>query len=353
MKQWITAQDGLKNLKLEDHTAPQPADLRDGEVLVKISHVSLNYRDVEVCNGTYGHHDSIQDRVRIVPCSDMCGTIVMSKTSKFKTGDRVMSTFNQAHVSGQVTEKELGTGLGLPLSGVLQEYRIFPDYGLVEAPAHLTNAEASTLPIAAVTAWMSMNSFQPIGQPVSGPQRVVLLQGTGGVSIAGLQLAKAMNMKTIITSSSDEKLEKAKLFGVTHGINYRANADWDKKVLNLTNGRGADIILETGGAGTLEKSFECVAFGGLISSIGYLSGKQDAPEAKWNVNVMALKRNVTLKGILNGPKDRFEEMLKIAYTEGKGIKPVIDKVFGFEQAKEALEYLESGGHFGKVVVKVA
>lgn len=283
----------------------------------------------------------------------MCGTVAASKSSRYQPGTRVLSIFNQTHLQGQVTERDLASGLGLPLPGVLAQYRIFPDTGLVTAPSHLTDAEASTLPIAAVTAWMSLNHFEPINQPLSNKDKVILLQGTGGVSVAGLQIAKAMGLTTIITSSSDEKLKRAGDLGADHMINYRTTPDWDKRVLELTDGRGADVIFETGGTQTLWKSFECVAFGGLISAIGYLSGKEDQPEKRWNPNVMALKRNVTLKGILNGPKDRFEEMLKIAYAEEKGIKPVVDRVFEFDQAKEALQYLESGGHFGKVIVKVA
>ncbi|KAK5942910.1 hypothetical protein PMZ80_005476 [Knufia obscura] len=353
MKQWTTGQDGIKNIKLEESKTPTETDLNDGQVLVKIGYVSLNYRDTEVCSGTYGHHASIEPGASLVPCSDMCGTVVASKSAQYESGTRVLSIFNQTHLSGQVTEQDLGSGLGLPLSGVLTQYRIFPDTGLVPAPSHLSDAEASTLPIAAVTAWTSLNHFQPMGQPISGKDRIVLLQGTGGVSIAGLQIAKALGLTTIITSSSDEKLKRAKELGADHTINYHTTADWDKKVLELMSGRGADVILETGGSQTLWKSFECVAFGGLISAIGYLSGKEDQPEKRFNVNVMALKRNVTLKGILNGPKDRFEEMLEIAYAEEKGIKPVVDRVFEFEEAKEALQYLESGSHFGKVVVRVA
>ena len=306
-----------------------------------------------VCDGTYGHHESINPVASLVPCSDMCGTVVASRSSRCQRGDRVMSIATQTHLSGQVTEQDLASDLGLPLPGVLTKYRIFPDTGLVAAPSHLSDAEASTLPTAAVTAWMSLNGFQPIGQPIRGMDKVVLLQGTGGVSIAGLQIAKTLGLTTIITSSSDEKLKRAKELGADHVINYRTTPDWDKKVLELTDGRGVNVILETGGSQTLWKSFECVAFGGLISAIGYLSGKEDEPEKRWNVSVMALKRNVTLKGILNGPKDRFEEMIAIAYGKDKGVKPVVDRVFDFDQAKEALQYLQSGRHFGKVVVKVA
>lgn len=155
----------------------------------------------------------------------------------------------------------------------------------------------------------------------------------------------------IVTSSSDAKLEKARQLGADHLINYKKNPEWHIEVLRLTEGRGADVILETGGSGTLNKSFECVAFGGLISCIGYLSGKEDAPGNRMNTNVLALKRNVTLKGILNGGKDRFEEMLAAVYQK-QDVHPVVDKVFEFAQAKEALQYLFSGQHFGKVVVRV-
>jgi NADPH:quinone reductase-like Zn-dependent oxidoreductase len=155
----------------------------------------------------------------------------------------------------------------------------------------------------------------------------------------------------IITSSSDAKLEQARKLGADKTINYRTNPDWDEEVLKMTNDEGADIIFENGGASTLRKSFDCVAFGGLINSIGYLGGKQDAPGERTNTNVLALKRNVTLKGLLNGPRDRLEEML--AFYEEHKIHPVIDRVFPFAESKEALKYLFQGGHFGKVIIKVA
>ncbi len=323
--------------------------------------------------GQYGHHKSLEQGVPLVPCSDMCGIVEKLGTncrSGIQEGDRVVATFNQTHLTGQVVEKDLASGLGFPLQGCLTQYRIFPSYGLVKVPDYLTDEEAAALPIAAITAWMAINTFQPIGQPLTDKDKVVLLQGTGGVSISGLQIARALGlksrlcriesafklpkwlilMKVIITSSSDTKLERARKLGADHTINYKKMPNWHEKVPELTGGRGADIILENGGAETLSKSFQCVAFGGLISAIGYLSGKQDAPGNRLNTNVLALSRNVTLKGILNGPRDRFEEMLGL-YRE-KEIRPVIDREFEFEEAKEALKYLYSGGHFGKVVIKV-
>ncbi|KAJ1330869.1 NADPH:quinone reductase [Microdochium nivale] len=353
MKQWTTKQDGLDKLKLV-HDAPEPVELKDGEVLVKINQVALNYRDTEVAMGDYKHHKSLQDEADLVPCSDMCGTVTKVKggnASGLKEGDRVMAIFNQTHLSGQIVERDMASGLGKPLPGCLAEYRVFPASGLVKVPDYLSDAEAATLPIAAVTAWMAINSFQPLGQPLKGQGKFVLLQGTGGVSISGLQIAKALGLTTIVTSSSDEKLARARSLGADHTINYKTTPAWDDEVLSITSGAGADVIFECGGAGTLAKSFNCVAFGGLISCIGYLSGKLDpAGEPQLNTNVLALRRNVTLKGMLNGPKDRFEEMLQ-TYA-AKEIRPVVDKEFAFDKADDAFRYVQSGGHFGKVVINV-
>ncbi|KAK6385759.1 hypothetical protein LTS17_001331 [Exophiala oligosperma] len=321
--QWVSSQNGLEHLRRTTQPVPTPGK---NEVLVEIQTVSLNYRDTEVVAIGEG-----------------------TQSSPWSVGDRVLSTFNQTHLTGQITAKEMAFGLGLPLEGVLQTHRVFPTTGLVKAPAYLNDEEASTLPIAGVTAWMSINGMRPLGHP-GGKDETVLLQGTGGVSISGLQIAHAAGAETIITSSSDAKLGRAKSLGATHIINYKTDPEWQDTVMRLTNDHGVDIILEAGGAQTLRKSFNCIAFGGLINAIGYLSGKEDDPGDRLNANVLALRRNVTLKGILNGPKDRFEEMLQF-YDQHK-IKPVVDRVFPFDQAKEAFKYLYSGGHFGKVVIRV-
>jgi NADPH:quinone reductase-like Zn-dependent oxidoreductase len=303
--------------------------------------------------GLYGHHASLSQSKTLVPCSDICGTITnANNSSKWKSGQRVMAIFNQAHLAGQIKEHNMSSGLGLPLPGVLCEYRCFPEESLVAVPEYLSDEEASCLPIASVTAWMAINGFRPLGSPANGiaGKESVLIQGTGGVAIAGLQIAHAAGFKTIVTSSSDAKLTKAKEMGADATINYKSNTDWETAVLDATDGQGADIIFENGGARTLRKSFDCVAFGGLINCIGYLSGKEDEPGDRLNTNVLALKRNVTLKGLLNGPKDRFEEMTE--FYASKNIKPVVDRTFAFGEAKEALQYLFAGGHLGKVVVKV-
>jgi NADPH:quinone reductase-like Zn-dependent oxidoreductase len=348
IQQWVTEQNGLDNLRLEQGILPTP---QDGQVLVKIHCVALNFRDTEVCMGEYNHHKSVEKPQSIVPGSDMCGTVVTGNDI-LKTGTRVMSIFNQQHLTGTITAKAMGSGLGLPLPGVLAEYRYFDANTLVSVPDHLSDEEAACLPIAAVTAWMSINWQQPMGQPATNTgDKFVLLQGTGGVAISGLQIAHAAGFKTIVTSSSDQKLEKAKSMGADFTINYRSNSDWQDEVMRITKDAGADIIFENGAAKTLRKSFDCIAFGGCIACIGYLSGKEDDAGDRTSTNVLALRRNVTLKGMLNGPKDRFEEMVEF-YGKHE-IHPVIDRTFKFEETKDALKYLYSGSHFGKVVVKVA
>ncbi|KAJ5365498.1 Polyketide synthase enoylreductase [Penicillium concentricum] len=348
VRQWITPLKGIDSLSQTEAPMPAPGP---SEVLVEIRAVSLNYRDVEVTKGEYKHHKTAEQDATIVPCSDMCGVVtqVGSGVTKWIVGDRVLSTFLPDHQTGQVTEKELGRSLGLPQDGVLATHRVFPDYSLVKAPSFMSDEEAATLPIASVTAWMSINGMRPMGQS-GGKDEYVLLQGTGGVAIAGLQIAKAAGAKVIITSSSDAKLDQAKELGADFTINYRTNPNWEAEVMKVTENHGADIILEVGGAKTLRKSFDCIAFGGLINCIGYVSGKMDADDDRLNVNLLALRRTVTLKGIINGPKDRFEEMIR--FYENTQVHPVVNRVFSFAEAKEAFRFLESGTHFGKVVIKI-
>ena len=312
--------------------------------------------------GLYNHHKSVEHPSTLVPCSDMCGVVVAvgpyTKDSsdpyanpafQLKEGDRVISTFASTHLTGQVQPSDVANGLGGPKPGVLTQYRVFPTYNLVKIPDYLKAEEACCLPIAALTAWMSLNCMRPAGD-IIGPQETIVCQGTGGVSISALQIASAAGASVICTSSSDDKLKRAEKLGAKTLINYNSTPDWEASVLRATADAGADIILEVGGAKTLRKSFDCVKFGGLIACIGYLSGKVDEDTDRTNTNLLCLKRNVTLKGIINGPRDRLEEMLKF-YKE-KEIRPVVDRVFKFEEGQDALKYLYSGGHFGKVVINV-
>jgi NADPH:quinone reductase-like Zn-dependent oxidoreductase len=312
--------------------------------------------------GLYNHHKSVEQPPAIVPCSDMCGVVVaVGPTSentsdpyknpafRLKEGDRVISTFAPTHLTGQVEARDLGNGLGCPAPGVLVQYRVFPTFGVVKIPEYMSDDEASCIPIAAMTAWMSLNCMRSKGE-IIGQGETVVCQGTGGVSISAAQIASAAGADVIVTSSSDEKLKRATKLGAKTTVNYRSNPDWDDAVLEATGSRGADVVIEVGGATTLRKSFEAVRFGGLIACIGYLSGKQDEAGDRTNTNLLCLKRNVTLKGIINGPRDELERMLK--FYEEKQIRPVVDRVFKFDEANEALQYLFGGGHFGKVVVKV-
>jgi len=287
--------------------------------------------------------------VSVGPSSNSTNDPYKSSAFRLSEGDRVISTFAPTHITGQIAARDLGNGLGGPAPGVLVQYRVFPTYGVVKIPEYMSDYEAACLPIAAMTAWMSLNCMRPKGEIV-GKGETIVCQGTGGVSISAAQIASAAGADVIVTSSSDDKLQRAKKLGAKETINYRSNPEWDNAVLSATSDNGADIVIEVGGAQTLRKSFECVRFGGLIACIGYLSGKQDEAGDRTNTNLLCLKRNVTLKGIVNGPRDELERMLE--FYQEKKIKPVVDRVFAFEEAKDAIQYLFGGGHFGKVVVKV-
>ncbi|PYI24490.1 NAD(P)-binding protein [Aspergillus violaceofuscus CBS 115571] len=349
LEQYISHFDGLDGLRKVK--APLPSR-GPGEVLVKINAVSLNYRDMEVIRGEYTHHQSVNQGSEIIPCSDMAATItaVGAGVTRWQVGDRVVSTFVPDHKTGQLTEAALKSSLGLPRPGVLATHRIFREGALVKTPAQMSDEEACTLPIAAVTAWMALTGSNPLGQPEATKGKYILLQGTGGVSVAGLLLGKALGAKVIITSSSDEKLARAKELGADFGVNYKERPDWEKYVMEVTDGHGADIILETGGSQTIGKTFACAAYGGLINCIGYTSGKTQVAGEQPNVNVLTISRCLTLRGFVNGPTDRFEEMAQFA--EQHGVHPVICRTFGFDEAKDAFKYMEAGSHFGKIVVRI-
>ncbi|KUJ24001.1 quinone reductase [Mollisia scopiformis] len=348
-RQWTSHLNGISNLTLTQTTTSHPAT---NEVLVRITAISLNYKDGETISGQFNHHAAVSLPSTIVPCSDAAGQVweVGDGVTRWKKGDRVLALPYLEYKTGRITQEMLGSGIGSSGKGVSCEYRIFEEDALLPVPESMSDEEACTMTVAGITAWMAMNGQRPLGSP-GGQEEVVLIQGTGGVSIQGLQIAKASGATVIITSSSDEKLARAKALGADYTINYKTTPDWDVEVLRLTSGRGADIIFENGGAPTTAKSFNCIRFGGLFNAIGYVSGKVDPKdEEKTNINVQAIRKNVILVGMLNGPRDRVVEMLE--FYENHGIKPVIDRVFKFEEAKEALQYLWSGSHFGTVVVKV-
>ncbi|KZV72655.1 NAD-P-binding protein [Peniophora sp. CONT] len=337
---WRLGEIGAGLTALKQHREPIPTP-GPGQYLVRIHSVSLNYRDIVYANGTYAAPGL---KGGIVPGSDMAGEIVSvgEHATKFKTGDRVTSIQEQANIYG-LTDAEHPQIIGGPLDGVLQEYRVFDEIALLRAPDYLTYDELSTFPIAAVTAWNAIYG----GKYQLLPGETVLLQGTGGVSMFGLLIAKAAGARTIITSSSDDKLELAKKMGATHTINYKRTPEWDVEVKRLTNGVGAHHIFDNVGLGEIERCFGAVAAGGVIISVGAFGGM---PTAVPDITILARLKQAILRGVIVGSKQLFEQLLQFA--EVNEIHPHIHRVFEFDQTIEALQYLESAQHFGKVVIHV-
>ncbi|KAH8548514.1 hypothetical protein BGW37DRAFT_176185 [Umbelopsis sp. PMI_123] len=328
--------DGLKSSK-------EPLAVLDNQsVRVKICAVALNYRDIAIAQGVYPF--PVKDSV--VPCSDMCGVVeqVGSHVTKFKKGDRVISNFMQDTLYGPV--ENWNQGLGGPMDGVLQEYAVFPEHGLVKIPkeSKMSNSEAASLVCTGVTTWNAFYGNIPLK-----PGQTVLLLGTGGVSLTGLQIAKAAGAKTIITSSSDAKLKQVKeQYQPTHVINYKTSPNWDQEVLKLTDGHGVDYILETGGVGTIEKSLACVAYGGNISVIGFLG--ECPPEKRPDVAALALGKGAVVRGIMVGNKQQLEEMVRFAVVND--LQMAVDKEFPFSDAgvRGAYESIMKAQHVGKVCI---
>ncbi|MDF2119795.1 NAD(P)-dependent alcohol dehydrogenase [Roseiarcaceae bacterium H3SJ34-1] len=331
----IPAPTGLDALVRVDLPEPKPAYR---QILVKVIATSLNFRDLAVVKGAYRAGVA----ANLVPLSDGAGEVVEigPGVQKFKVGDRIASCFFQRWPGGIADAAAQPSALGGAIDGMLRDYVVLEEDGAVKIPAHLSYEEAATLPCAAVTAWHALVEH---GRLVAGQS--VLVQGTGGVSIFALQLARMMGARVIATSSSQAKLARAREMGASDGIDYRANEDWDKAAVELTGGRGVDQVVEVGGAGTFARSLGAIRTGGKISMIGVLtSGAPINPMA-----IMAKRANV--QGISVGSTQMFEALN--AAIAVNGLKPVIDKVFGFEDAKAAYSYLESAAHFGKVVIRVA
>lgn len=337
---YFPTRGSYRNLVLQ--TTPLPA-LRSTSVLVKVHAVSLQYRDLLVASGQY-RLSNVQDD--LVPCSDMAGEVIAtgSEVTRWKVGDRVCANFSTDHLDGDVTAEIMNTSLGGGQHGVLTEYRAFPDYSLVKIPEHLSYEEASTLPCAALTAYNALLGPKPVKAGDT-----VLVLGTGGVSIFGLQLAVASGATVIATSSSDAKLEIARKLGAAHTINYNTTPDWDKEVLRLTEGRGVDHILEVGGPGTLEKSLAAVRYAGYIHVIGFVAQN---PAVLGSVIGPCIGKAIILRGILIGSVAQFEAMNRLLCARPEETRPVVDKVFMFEEAIKAYAYLESQNHVGKVVIRV-
>jgi NADPH:quinone reductase-like Zn-dependent oxidoreductase len=329
-------QYGIDNLRVVERDTPQPGP---GQVLVKMKAASLNYRDLATVLGGFGSFYKLP----LVPLSDAVGEIaaVGSGVTRVKTGDRVASMFFQSWLAGELTREGQASAIGGSLDGVWRDYALLSADGVSKVPAYLSDAEAATLPCAALTAWRSLVVE---GELKAG--ETVVVQGTGGVSIFALQFAKAAGAEVIVTSSSDEKLARAKALGADHLVNYKQVPEWSKAVREITGGRGADHVVEVGGAGTLEQSLQAIRIGGHVSVIGVLSGPVKDLQIRF-----IMGPNAKVKGITVGSRAQFEDMCRAMALHK--IKPVIDKTFPFAAAKEAFTTMMGQGHFGKIAIDLA
>jgi NADPH:quinone reductase-like Zn-dependent oxidoreductase len=338
--------NAMKAFQVKEFGGPdcmKPVELPDpvpgpGEVLVRVRAVSLNYRDLLMSRGTYNP----KMKLPMIPISDGAGEVagIGAGVTRFKVGDQVVANFMPAWVDGPPDDQKARSALGGGAAGMLAELVVVPDQGLLTWPIHLSALEAATLPCAAVTAWNALVTSGGVK-----PGDTVLIQGTGGVSLFALQFARLAGAKVIVTSGSDHKLARALDMGAASGINYKTTPDWDKRARELTGGKGVDQIIEVGGAGTLPRSLRAIRTGGYVALIGVLSG------VTAEVNPMPiLMRNIRVQGIFVGSRAMFEAMNRA--LEINQVHPIIDRVFDFGDAPEALKYLESGAHFGKIVVRV-
>ncbi len=322
-------------LQQVERPEPKPAHR---QVLVKVKACSLNFRDFAIARGSY--RMGVKDN--LIPLSDGAGEVVETgaEVSRVKTGDRVAGNFFQRWTGGEPSADTHKSALGGGIDGMLAEYVVLEEEGVVKIPQHLSLEEGGTLPCAAVTVWHAMFEHAKLKAGDT-----VLLQGTGGVSIFGLRFAKAMGIRAIIISSSDEKLKRAKTLGAAHGINYKTTPEWDKAALDFTGGTGVDHVVEVGGAATLTRSFGALRPGGKVTLIGGLSG--GATELNPG---LIFSRRANVQGISVGSTQMFEAMNRA--VEINAIKPVIDRVFPFADAKAAYHHMASGAHFGKIVIAV-
>lgn len=331
----VTPGEGIPSLKQIERPVRAPGP---HEVQVGVRAVSLNYRDTIIPKFNY-----FGEARPLVPCSDGAGEVlaVGAAVKRFKPGDRVAGTFFQDWMDGPVTLAETMTALGGGVDGMLAQQVVLNENGLVPVPQAYTYAEAACLPCAAVTAW---NALFVEGGIRPGDTVVVL--GTGGVSVWGLQLAKAAGMRVIATSSSDDKLKRLRELGADETINYKTTPDWHGAVIKATGRRGADLVLEVGGADTLGKSVAATRYGGVIAVIGGVSGFA----TQFEVAPLLLGAK-SMKGIYVGSRKMFEDLNR--FVTAQKIKPVVDQVFGFEQAPAAYAHLEAARHFGKIVIEVS
>ncbi|MFN0062151.1 MAG: zinc-dependent alcohol dehydrogenase family protein [Myxococcaceae bacterium] len=336
MKAWAIERFGLDGLCQRERPSPVAGP---GQVVVAVKATSLNFRDLLTVQGHYNPNQPLP----LIPLSDGAGVVsaVGPGVTRVRPGDRVMSVFASAWRSGLGTREEFATSLGGPNDGMLAQHVLLSAEGVVKTPPHLSDEEAATLPCAALTAWSALVT---LGGVMRG--HTVLIEGTGGVSVAALQFAKMLGARAFVTSSSDEKLARAVALGAEAGLNYKKEPAWGKKAREWTGGKGFDHVLDVGGAGTLNEALRAVRFGGTVSVVGMLSGRAG------DINLIpVMMQNVRLQGVTVGSRDSFEDMCRAISVSGT--RPVIDRTFSFAEVRQAFEHLASGTHFGKIVVRVA
>jgi len=335
MRVWQISSFGVDSLEFVERPTPSPDA---GEVLVKVRAISFNYRDLLVVKGLYNP----KLKLPRIPVSDGAGEVVAigDGVTAWKPGDRVAATFMQNWIDGPPTAAKSRRALGGDIDGMLAEYVVLKETGLVSIPEHLSYQEAATLPCAAVTAWNALS----VGH--LRPGATVLIQGTGGVAIFALQLARLRGARVLGISSSYEKLERAYSLGLDAGLDYKENPEWDRWALDETGGQGVDLVVEVGGIATLPRSLRALRIGGAIAQVGVLSGTTD-PVA-FPISTI-LHKQVRLQGIYVGSRADFEDLNK-AITLAV-LRPVGEN-FHWSQAREALARMEEGSHFGKLVLTV-
>jgi NADPH:quinone reductase-like Zn-dependent oxidoreductase len=329
-----TSLDGLKR-----GTRPDPVAMPK-QILVRLQAASLNFRDLMIARGLYFGGPLA---TTTIPLSDGTGevTAVGPGVTRFKVGDRVCGTFFRGWIDGRAPAGP-GAALGAPpADGVLADYAVFDEQDAVATPSHLSHEAAATLPCAGVTAWHALVENGRVA-----PGETVLIIGTGGVSIFALQFARLAGARVIALSSSDAKLERARKLGADAGINYRTTPEWEAEVLRLTQGRGVDHVIEVGGAGTLGRSIAAAAVGGRIHLIGVLTGRGDEPPSPYGL----LGKQASIQGVFVGSRGHFERMN--AAIASARLEPVIDRVFGFDEAPAAYRHLEQAAHVGKIVIRL-
>lgn len=341
MRAYVVRQFGVTNLEQVDLPMLQIAA---GMVLIRVHAVSLNYRDLMVVKGMYNPRMALPR----IPCSDGAGEVVAigDGVGKVRVGDGVCGIFMQRWLDGPLSAEKSKEALGGDVDGMLAEYVLLREDGVVSFPTHLSYEEAATLPCAAVTAWNALHYAGDPRDPARGGETIVI-QGTGGVSVFALQFGKLMGGRVIGTSSNEAKLERARGLGLEARCNYKERPEWWKWVLEKTDGVGADRIIEVGGAGTFGQSLRAARVGGTIAQIGVLAGGSTSePLALTPI----LHKQLRVQGIYVGSRTMFEEM-NAAITAAQ-MHPVVDRVFRFDEAREAFSHMESGSHFGKIVIRV-